>query len=375
MKKRISFWSIRPRWLLASTLISSALLGACKKPPVEVKLYEKVNDTTIRLSSEVLANIKKTQVVSIEFPEQLTLMGKISIVEDRTEVVPARVTGRIESVNLASGEYAKKGQLLARIFSTDFSAAREEYLQALKGSKTRSPASISNDLKELTQMSKKRLEVLGLAPQDIESLASDQSDFSKLLPIRAPRDGFLVSKNATVGNLVNLGDPLFTSADLKKVWFSGDIYPEDIKRVKKDQEVVIKPDEADLPIYGRISFISPVVDPSTRTIKIRALMDNSRNLLKPEMYVQGNLILRRRQAILIPAQAMIRSSDQISVFKKVGSNSLEKGSDSLSVQLTPVQIGTEQNGMTEIKSGIQPGDEIVSEGALLLFAALNSSHP
>ena len=91
---------------------------------------------------------------------------------------------------------------------------------------------------------------------------------------RAPRAGAVISKNAILGNAVNLGDALFMIADLHRVWFLGDMYPEDLIKVKKDQEVVIEGASPDQMLHGRVSFISPIVDPNSRTIKIRALMEN-----------------------------------------------------------------------------------------------------
>jgi len=261
------------------------------------------------------------------------------------------------------------------LYSADYISAREEYLQALKKARKIQDKEQAADFENLSQMSRKRLEIMGLTSLDIEKISESDSSDSNLLPIHAPRDGFVMTKNATIGNLVNGGESLFIIADLKKVWFSGDVYPEDLSRIHQNQEVTIKSTEGSSFIPGKVSFVSPVVDPATRTIKIRALMDNSDNILRADMYVQGNLTLKRRKALLVPTQAIVRSQNDDIIFKKLNPlSSIERGFQGAQVKLTKVLVGQQGQGLTEIKEGIKDGDEVVSDGALLLYGALNEGH-
>jgi len=320
----------------------------------------KVNDSTLLLNDDVLKNITLIKAEIADFPDKLNLMGKISVPEDRLAVVPARVSGRIDAVYLASGETVTKGQILASLFSPDFVAAREEYLQSIK-EEAKEKKSNDSDFGNLAHMARKKLETMGLSSMDIDVLAKKQSQSANLV-IRAPRSGVLIDKKATVGNLANVGDTLFTIADLGKVWFSGDLYPEDLQKVHKDQEIVIATEGEKL--HGKVSFISPVVDAVARTIKIRALMDNPKLLLKADLYVQGSLLLSNKKALVIPSQAVIRLQDIYSVFKKIENNKFQK---------VPVQISNEQNDLVAISDGLKDGDEVVSTGALLLDAALDTT--
>lgn len=348
---------------------------------------QKVDPTTIRVYKDALENVKISRAKDTPFPNLLSLMGKISVTEDRTTIVPSRVQGRIESIFFASGEHVSRGVVLATVFSPDFISAREEYLLALKQSKSKSASADASDFADLAQMSRKKLETMGLSPADVEALPNSSiSDTNKmLLSVRSPRDGVLIQKSAVLGNLVNVGDTLFIIGDLSKVWFSGDIYPEDLPKVKVGQQLYINAVGVEKPLYGNVSFISPLVDPNTRSIKIRASMENPNRALKMDEYVQGNVVLENKTALVVPTESIVRTPEGPVVFKHVGhipndippdvleTKSLESFVDSMDFRKIPVVLGNEQNGFTAVVSGLSAGDDVVSDGGWLLDAALNAS--
>ncbi len=345
-----------------SLLFCFLLLCQCTgKPKPEDAPVQRLDEQTIKLSPDAIQNVKVTTAELLDFPEQLKLMGRIAVVEDRMAVVPARVSGRIDSVFIASGEPVKKGTPLAGLFSADFAAAKEEYLQSMRNSN--SVVGDPSGFGGLTKLARKKLENMGLNASDIDRLAHDGDDGSPTLIIRSPRDGFIIDKKAIVGNFANVGDTLFTVADLNKVWFSGDLYPEDLSKVHKDQEVTITPEGSSLSISGRVSFISPVVDPVARTIKIRALMTNPGSTLRADMYVQGNIILNKKRLLVIPTNALVHLDDKEAVFKRLDKERFRK---------VEVKTADSRNGQTAVLSGLNAGDQVVSEGALLLDAALKA---
>ena len=266
---------------------------------------------------------------------------------------------------------------MATLFSADFVSAKEEYLQSLKQSKVTGGKGDSSDFANLTQMSRKKLLTMGLSKNDVDQLAetgaNDDSGKGSFLLIRAPRSGVIIAKTAVLGNLVNVGETLFTIGDLSKVWFSGDLYPEDLSKVKKGQDVMINVTGSNKALSGKVSFISPIVDPTTRSIKIRALMDNPNGALRGDMYVQGGIILSKNRALLVPTKSIIRTAEGDVIFKRSTAPSIEKKLESVEFKKTAVHVGSEHQGLTAITEGIQNGDEVVSEGGWLLDAALNSS--
>lgn len=341
------------------TIVLVGVLSSCSKgDKAEEAMVQKISADSVKLSVDAIQNLKLGKVVQGDFPEQLSLMGKISVPEDRTVVVPARVGGRVDAVFVSSGEVVGKEQSMASLFSADFVIAREEYVQALKQVEG-SPD--SSDAKRLLELSRKKLNALGMSDVDIRNLGVIREAKGENLMVRAPRGGAVLDKKIIVGNMVNQGDTLFTLGDLSKVWFAGDIYVEDLRKVRKNQEVVIDTLEGQPPIHGKVSFISPVVDPNTRTIKIRALMDNPGSQLRADMYVKGNLILSRRTALVAPKSALVRLRDVVFCFKRMPGNIFQR---------VPLTIEAESSDSVAVSEGLKDGDEVVTEGALLLDAAL-----
>lgn len=368
------------KWILVLLLLPLACTRTPQKgeEPVEVTA-----PGTLRVSSEALSNLKIITAETADFPDALSVTGKISATEDRTFVVPARTAGRIEQVLIASGESVVAGQPLALIFSPDFVAAREEYIQSVRQDQTMAKGGdTENDFSSLASLAKKKLVSMGLSNKDIDALkgavaarSESEDRTQKFLIVRAPRSGAVIAKSAILGNSVNMGDVLFMIADLHQVWFLGDLYPEDLVKAKKDQEVIIDGTTPEQTLKGRVSFISPIIDATSRTIKIRALMQNPSLSLRGDMYVQGNLILSERQAIMVPAPAILHDPDATYVFKITVPTKLEGQSGAVEAKKLKVSILGERKGMVAISEGLSPGDQVVSEGALLLNAALINSGP
>jgi len=337
-------------------------LSACTKKAVEEPMVQKISEDSVKLTDEAIKNIKLTKVIKGDFPEKLSLMGKISVPEDRTVVIPSRVTGRIEAIYVASGEVVQAGQSLCTIFSADFAVAREEYLQTMKDLNANAN---DEEAKHLLELSKKKLNALGVSEKDYSQWGNsgDLGSHENLL-VRAPRGGALLGKNAVIGNLVNVGDTLFMLGDLSKVWFAGDIYPEDLPKVHKNQEVIIDQGSGNPACHGKVSFISPAMDPNSRTIKIRVLMDNPGSQLRADMYVQGNIILSRRTAIIAPKSSLVRLENTTFAFKRTPGNIFKK-----------VLITTDGESLdtVSVTKGLDENDEVVSQGGLLLDAALNGA--
>jgi len=216
----------------------------------------------------------------------------------------------------------------------------------------------------MLELSKKKLSTLGVSKSDYEKWKPGEAPKSENLLVRAPLSGALLGKNAVIGNLVNVGDSLFTIGDLSKVWFAGDIYPEDLSKVHSGQEVQIDPGNGAPMLHGKVSFISPAMDPNTRTIKIRALMENAGGQLRADMYVQGFVVISTRMAVIAPKDALVHLQDTVFSFKRLPGNLFKK---------VAVTTDGETPRTISISSGLVEGDEVVTEGGLLLDAALHGA--
>jgi len=366
------------RWVIVVSLLALWFGGCHRKDANSLSApVQAVSTNRLRITKEAMPNVTFVAIQTSDFPDVLNLMGKISATEDRTVVVPARVGGRVESVLVTSGELVKPGQPLVTLFSPDFISTREEYLQSIKQAASTAPSDLGN----LSLLARKRLAVMGLSTEDIEALkhaditqAESLSTTQATLLVRSPAAGAIVTKNISVGNQVNPGDVMFTIADLRKVWFLGDLYPEDLQKVKRNQDVVIDALPGTPALQGKVSFISPLVDPAARTIKIRALMENTNLSLRADMYVQGKLVLSTRKAMVVPDRAVLREHDSDYVFRKTNAEVDPTNVGGCEVERVKVQLGTENDGLTSVIHGLAEGDQVVSEGALLLSAVLANSN-
>jgi Cu(I)/Ag(I) efflux system membrane fusion protein len=352
-------WTACVTVFFVGTVALSALLSHSGSTAEETAVVQQTGKNRVKVADAAKANLPLVTAASSEYPDQIDVTGKISVTENGTTVIPARATGRVQIISVASGEPVESGQAVAKIYSPDFAAAREEYLQA---SKRKSDE--NKDFSLLRAMSSKKLESLGLSKEDIAGLGKSDPN---LLVVRTPVAGVIIDKKAVLGSAVNVGDALFTIGDLHKVWFLGDLYPEDLPKVHAGQDVVMDPPIAGgTPIRGKVSFISPVIDPNTRTIKIRVLMENLNLALRGDMYMQAHIVLSTHSAILVPSTAVFNEEGKDYVFRqaKNARDTYEKAM---------VKAGAVLGDQTVIAEGINTGDVIVADGSLLLNSALSGA--
>jgi Cu(I)/Ag(I) efflux system membrane fusion protein len=343
--------------LLASLRANEGAASPGADPSDAQQAVKVINGQTLQLSPATLADMGTVQARTEDFPETLDLQGSISVVENKVTVVPSRVNnGRVDQVLKVTGDTVYAGEPLALIYSPDFVSAKEEYLQL-----TANNQKLSNDLAGFVGEAREKLEMMGLSAKDIAELPKSTDNH---LTVRALRDGVITSVNTMVGNLQNAGDTLFTTADLDKVWFSGDLYIEDLPRVHQGQKIMVSAEGVDKPLAGTISFISPVVDANVRTVKVRAIIDNPEHLLRASMFAEGSLVLNDAPALVVPQDAVLTLNDRTYCFKEVGRDRFEE---------VPVTVGRENDTTAGITGGLSSGDEIVAKDLDTLDHELDSA--
>lgn len=321
-----------------------------------------VNGSTLDLSADAMKNLAISVVAETNYPDVLEITGTISPVENRVSSVPARVPGRIDSVFKVTGEYVQAGEALAQEYSPDFIQTRQEYLDALKfnvddGSTSPSAqgAARNSDFSNLAAMSRQKLLNMGLTEADVDNLPSQGTDGH--LVIRASHSGAITAVNTAVGNMQNPGDVLMTVSDLDQVWFIGDLYSEDLTKVHPGQDIEIETEGLSKPLLGKISFISPVIDPNAHTIKVRALINNPDRILRSNMVAEGDIVLSRKTALVVPSSAVMNLHDNWYCFKKIGERRFQE---------VPVEIGQEYDDFATVLQGLTKGDAVVSGGNLVM---------
>ncbi|MDP3723882.1 MAG: efflux RND transporter periplasmic adaptor subunit [Candidatus Omnitrophota bacterium] len=181
--------------------------------------------------------------------------------------------------------------------------------------------------------------------------------------VAAPRSGLVLGLHASVGASVDPLTSLMTIADLSQVWATFDVYEQDVALVQVGQRLeaqsVAYPDRV---FPGKIVFVSPQVDQHTRTIKLRAQVENPDYALRLGMFVTGTLYIPTAdEALVVPHEAIQRLEDERVVFVQTGPETFEA---------RDVQIGNETGRQVEILAGLNAGEQVVAAGSFHLKAEL-----
>jgi membrane fusion protein, heavy metal efflux system len=193
---------------------------------------------------------------------------------------------------------------------------------------------------------------------------SDDSPHDTLLTlIRAPFSGVVTKVQASPGDIVDAGRTVFTVADLSRVWVQAEVYEKDLGRLRVGQNALITVDTyPDQPFQGMVSYISDVLDPQTRTARVRCDVANRDMRLKTDMFASVELPTKfSKQAIAVPASALQELEGKQVVFVRLSPTEFEK---------REVQKGVTVNDQTEIVRGLKAGEPVVTQGAFHLKSIL-----
>lgn len=250
----------------------------------EIKLSER---------ARYLAEIETAPAEHHEVTKTLRLVGKIQADESRLAFISARVPGRLERLFVDfTGIKVRQGDHMVEIYSPELYSAQQELLQAVHTDKQmQGEASklLRGTGQSLIQASRDKLVRLGLTPEQVEEVL--QSGAPKdTVTLYSPTSGIVIRREGTVGMYVKEGDPIYTIADLSMVWLLLDAYESDMSWLHYGQEVSFEAEAFPGEVFqGKLSFISPVLDERSRTIKLRINVPNSDERLKPGMFVRATL--------------------------------------------------------------------------------------
>lgn len=309
---------------------------------------EKDMTNMISLSSkkQVLANISTVVVKKENLQEQVTAYSYLDFVENNRKTISARFNGRIEKLFVdKTGDYIKKGQPLFEIYSADLVQAQNDYLIALKNSSS------------LVNAAKKKLEIFGLTSEQIQSIEKSR-EVNLTLTYYSPISGTVIEKKVQEGDYVNEGTLIYDVADLSTLWNIAEVYENNLSSVKIGSTVKLHlrayPGEE---FQGRVSFIYPLINPQTRTVKVRSEFSSYGGKLKPQMYGETIFMKSGGEGILVPADAVIIAGKRAVVWIKSGDGMFEA---------REVKLGNRYNDKYHIISGVNVGDEIAATGGFLI---------
>jgi len=305
----------------------------------------------------------ETEVVTYRpLQKELFTVGRIDVDERKLAFVPARVGGRLDKlfVNF-TGTEVKKGEPLALIYSPDLVAAQREYqlavenFERVRGSEIKE---VVESARSLVEASETRLRLWGITDeQTAEMKTSSNPRFQMTISSRI--GGTVIEKMVLEGKYVTEGENLYKIADLSTVWMLAEVYEYELPWVRLGQRVEItslsSPGNAS---HGTISFIDPVVNPNSRTVKIRADIPNPERKLKPQMFVNAKLVASLGEKVLaVPKSAVLDTGLRQLVYVDKGNGLYEA---------REVTLGSEAAGYYPITKGLGAGERIVVAGNFLI---------
>ena len=370
--------------LLASLMSIDLTTGGCgdgKTEPTPPN-HKSQQAGTVRIPPEAQRQLMVEEVQLKPIAGDLTLSGKVQYSEDRYAKVSSPLVGRVSDVLAKLGEKVAAGQALVRIDSAEIGSAYSDYVKADSDLNfaTRNHE-LAKELYETKALSKKdlvqaendflkfraeyrrareRLLALRVPASELDKPRSQQT-ISSRFDLKAPLAGTVVERNVTVGQMVG-ADPaqsLYTIADLNVLQVVAEVYEKDLRRIKKGEPASVTveayPEET---FSATVIYVGDVVDPNTRTIKVRCNVKNTDLKLKPEMFARLSLkLVSEIPVMVLPKEAVIELGGQGFVYVQTAQDTYVRKA---------VVTGTIAGDMIQIREGLQPGERVVVKGALLL---------
>ena len=328
------------------------------------------------IPDSVLKTIKIDTVNRCQLVDAITLTGSVDFNQDNQVNIFPLVSGNIEEIKVQLGDYVQQGQTLAVVRSSEMAG----YSNSLTNAETtlRVAKKTLDAQKDLYQSGlASQLDVL--SAQSAYDQAVAQLEMAKRVlkingnntqgnyVIKAPISGFIVQKNVTNNTVIRTdnGTNLFTISDLKNVWVQANVYESNIAKIHLGDPVEITtvsyPDKV---FKGKVSKMLNVLDPTSKVMKVRVVVDNSDYALKPQMFARVVAINQQNSsAICIPASALVFDHSQYYVLKYNGKGSAD---------ITPVTVLNKLGDRVYLSNGIAEGDKVIASETILIYDALNS---
>jgi membrane fusion protein, heavy metal efflux system len=310
---------------------------------------------------------------------QQKVAARVETDASRLARIGSSVEGRITRVLVFEGQKVRQGQILAMLHSNALSDTQFAFVKACsqetlaEQGADRARQLVQADVIGKAELQKREAEVLqsatevaslraqlyglGMSEKSIQNLESTRKLNSEY-PIIASISGTVIERKVTIGQVVQPADPAFLVADLSNLWFVAEVPEEHAASLAVGKTVIATipaiPGET---ITGRLSFVSPIVNPATRTVQARMDLPNARGVFKPDMLASMTFESRPENGLTIPSTAVIREDNKDHVFVQKSANEF---------LLQEVELGAEVNDHRVVLKGIASSDKIVLEGAFHL---------
>jgi membrane fusion protein, copper/silver efflux system len=296
-----------------------------------------------------------------ELTKTIRLVGRVTFDETLHAQIHAKFEGYVERLFVDyTGKTVRKGQPLLSIYSPELLATQQEYLIAVRAReqfRASQNADIARGGLDLYESARQRLLLWDISPGQLRELEKSGKP-QKALTLYSPVDGYVLTKNAVLGARVMPADTLFEVAGFRRVWVFADVYESEAGSVALGQTARMT--LSYLPgrtWVGKVSFIAPVLDEKTRTVKVRIEFENPDSTLKPEMFADVSLDRPVGRVVTVPDGAVLSTGTRTLVFVAKGDGFFEPRA---------VETGAKVDGFFEIRKGVKAGEEVVTQANFLI---------
>ena len=359
-------------------LVSIWLLSACSKSE-NVSEQKKLDPLEIMITPEIQKQTKNEVVKYQDIGETLMIPGRLEPQNRKLAKIGSPITGRVSDLYVSLGDLVKKGQVLAKVNSIELTQTQLTLIKSIQliGLKTKAVERakllfeadviskaemlrIENELEAVKadyRASRDQLAVLGMNEKALEKLESS-GQINSYGDVISRFDGIIISRSINLGQIVNPQDNLFDVADLSKLWAVANIPEQQASFIQKDELVSIEiPALENKKIDAKIIFEGSIVDPETRTVLVRAEIDNQSLSFKPDMLTSMYIQSKKVAKLAVPVSAVVRENDRNYVFIQ---------NTPKTYRLREVQLGHKDGNLITILGGLAEGETIISDGAFHL---------
>lgn len=302
------------------------------------------------------------QVERRDLSREIHTNASVEVAEDRETIVTSRVTGYIEKLYVArTGDRVRKGQPLLAVYSPELVTAQEELLLAKRTLGSAESGGLDQMVKSsrsLLNAARKRLSLWDISEEQIAAI-EESGEIQRRLELKSPTDGIVLEKKVIEGDAVKPGANLYRIGNLNRIWVIAQVYEFELPWVNEGDKVQITSSyDPFLSMSGKIEYIYPTLDAKSRTADVRISVLNPEDKLKPDMWVDVEILVdTRKQVVAVPKSAVIHSGKRDIVFIDQGGGLYEP---------REVKVGVETGAYYEVASGIEPGQNVVVSAQFLL---------
>jgi cobalt-zinc-cadmium efflux system membrane fusion protein len=334
---------------------------------------------SIEVTPALLKILQIDKVMPSEVHDNLSLSARVELDEQQVARIGATVTGRITEISAVLGQNVKKGQRLAFLSSIELGKAQSDYLKArsqvnlqhltvqranrllesgaIATTQLQVRQSVLDEAEVDLRAARDQLRVMGMSESDLKRLDQERSIHS-FSQVTASIDGVVIERNVAIGQVVQPTDSLYTVANLSQLWLVAEIPEQQVSWAKEGDKVKAEvPALPDQEVTGKLIYVADLVNPETRTVKVRMALDNPQRLFKPQMLATLKISKHGAQKLVVPGESVVRENDKDYVFVQTAPNRFE---------LREVRLGPEEGQQLPLLEGLKAGELIVVKGAFHL---------